>query len=405
MIKYFILQLKKHLRVLPVALGAMATLFICLYLGFNAISESSPDDSVRFKLAIVGSAEDGYLNAGLEIIQSYDSARFAVDTVKMSEDEAIEALGKGEIGAYVVIPDGYIRDAMSGHVGSLKYVSTTGAADLTALFKDEITSVVSDVIITCEKAMYGTEDALAANDMSEKAGSFIYDISLTYVDYILDRNSLYSVTELGSDDALGFDGYLFSGFVVLLLSVIMFPAAISNIKADRSIETLLKSKTVGSFKQVLGEFAAYSFIHILLAILLCIVASVIAEGAAPTARLANMISMNNFHNVLCVVLTLSSVSYLLSCLTDNVVSGVVVQFMAALVMCFLSGCLYPLYFFPESIQKLALFLPQNYCRMALAGGVSKEYNSSNWLYLIVFTTILFVFSAFVRSIKLRKVRG
>ena len=67
--------------------------------------------------------------------------------------------------------------------------------------------------------MYGIEHAAEDYGFQQRAAMYTRDISMRYVDYILDRTDMYYVDQLGIQDSLGFDGYLFSGMVVLLFSV------------------------------------------------------------------------------------------------------------------------------------------------------------------------------------------
>lgn len=405
MMKYFVLQLKRVLRILPYVLAASAALLLCLFAAFDFAAKSSvQEDMVRFKLAIVGSADDGYLMTGLEIVQSYDSARLAVDTVQMNELEAIRALEAGEIGAYVVIPEGYIRDAMGGNVGALKYVSTTGAADLTALFKDEVTAVVSDIIIACEKSMYGVEDALALKGLENRSNSYIYDISLTYVDYILDREDFYSVRELGLHDTLGLDGYLFSGILVVIISLLMTPICAVAIKEEYSFERVLKSKGIGAFGQVTGEFGAIFAVYAFLFLAISIATSLLGASIPGLARYTSVFMLGRIHVILSVVFTLSAMTYLLVSLAKNMVSGVLINFAFSLICCFAAGCMYPLSFFPDSMQHFAKVLPQYYCTEAVASAITKG-SSSALIALVFYGLAMLSVSVLVRDRRLKRGQG
>lgn len=405
--KYFVLQIKRAFKLFPYVLIAAVILLAGLFAALHFVGDTTKqNDSIRFKLGIVGSSDDDYLMTGLKIVQTDDSSRFAVDTVQMDEQQAIEALKSGELGAYVVIPDGYIRDAMGGKLGSLKYVSTTGAADLTTLFKYEATAVVSDIIIACERSMYGVEDALASKKLDDRAGQYIYDISMCYVDYILNREDMYSVQELGIHDALGMDGYLFSGISVLILSLLMTPVCSIVIKSDYSFERHLKSKNIGVIGQITGEFGAIYCIYLLLFLIIGAVITIFCSYfSSDVIRYVSVFSLKHTYVLVSVLFELSTMSYLLLSLAKNTVSGVLVHFAAIMICCFCAGCMYPLSFFPDFLQRIAKLFPQYFCREAIAAIITNDPCNLQIILLLVFGCLMIALSMLLRTHRLQKGQG
>lgn len=392
---------------MPVMLGATLVLFTCMFAVFGAaVSSDAQDNSVKFRLAFVGGGEDAYFQKGLEVVQAYDSSRFSIQTFQMGEQEALDALEKGKIDAYVLIPDGFIQDAMGGKIGALKYVSTTGAADLSALFKDEITAVVSDIIIACEKAMYGIDDALREHNMQEQSGRFSYDISLTYVDYILNRTDTYHVETLGIKDSLGFDGYMFSGMTVILLTLAIISLAPVFVKKEYETERLLKAKGIGPLAQVTGEFSALFILCGLIVVAVSVISTITAAKLpAELQRLVLMLSVDNLLPFLAVVFLITAFGYFLFQITADFVSGVLLQFFVGISISFVSGCLYPLYFFPDSIQKLSGFLPQAYARSVFASCLIGETAISQIVILVLYGILMLVSAWLIRTVRLGRKQG
>lgn len=405
--KYFLLQIKRLVCFLPAMLAVVLVLFICLLSAFGVVNAANTQDgTAKFRLAFVGSAEDAYFQKGLEVVQAYDSSRFAIETVQLDEQEALNALKKDQIDAYVLIPDDFIKEAMSGKVGSLKYVSTTGAADLSTLFKDEITAVVSDIIIACEKAMYGIDDALRECDMEEQIGRFSYDISLTYVDYILNRNNTYRVESLGMEDSLGLDGYLFSGLTVVLLTLAVILSSCVFIKEEYDLEKLLKAKGIGPLAQIAGEFSALFLLWGLVVVTVSVLVTIAADQLpVELQRLAAMLAIENILPVLAVVFLVSAFTYMLIQVCGNLVSGVLLQFFTGILTCFISGCLYPVYFFPDVIQKLGGHMPQAYARTVLASCLTGKPANTQELTLVLYGIIMLMFAWMIRIVRLGKRNG
>ena len=401
--KYYLLKLKSIFRILPYILIAVAVLFSCLCIAFNtAIQASRSNNKMRFRLALVCTEDDPYFKAGLEIAQAYDSSRFSIETHQMEESEAREALQKGNLDAYVVIPQGYIQAAMNGELGSLKYVSTTGTAELTTLFKDEVTGVVADIIITCEKAMYGIEHIAADYDFEDREAAYVQNISLKYVDYILERSDLYYVQELGIHDSLGLDGYLFAGITVIVFSVMLLPASVCYIQQDDSVLRLLKSKNIGAGMQVAGEFGAFFTLLLIPALLLFGASYFVGDHVSPElSRLIHMFSGSNAFQIIAVVLTLCAFGYFLYQLADELVGGIVLYFFVTLGLSFISGCIYPLYFFPDTVRRISQFTPHGLCRSVLSGCIIGQHSNVQLLLLFTQSAVLLFAAYLVRVIRLR----
>lgn len=402
MVKYFLVTLKRLLKTFPYIFSTVLILLLCMFIAFGSAMNITEDEGqVRFRLALVCDDQDPYFMAGLDIVQAYDSTRFAIDTVKMDEADAHKALARGELDAYVVIPEGYIQAAMDGKLGTMKYVSTTGATDLVTLFKDEITAVVSQIIIACEKGMYAVERIAVDYDFESKASEYTGEISLKYVDYILDRSDMYYVDELGIRDSLGFDGYLFSGITVLVFSLMLIPAGICFINQDLSVQALLKSRNVHSGMQVLAEYLALVIVVFIPTLLVSLIVFLFSDAIpAQLLRLLQVFLPNRLPLLLLVIMNLVAFGYLVFQYANELVGGLLLYFFIALAFCFVSGCVYPDYFFPDVLRCVSRYTPQGISRSLLADYVVGNINVFKLVTLLGYTSFLVLASVFTRSVQI-----
>lgn len=360
MLKYFRLQCKRLGRYLPGALLAAlillgsALLAFQLFLGQNANRE----ENQKFTLAICGRTDDPFLQMGISAMSSFDATRFAMEVAQMEEAEAADALTKGDIVAYAVIPEGFMEAAFAGQILPIRFCSTTGATGMASMVKEELSRVISDLLLNSQKGVYGMWDAMIDNGLRNQAGGQMDRLSLVYVDNILVRDRVYTLQELGIADALGLEGYLLCGLGVLLLLLICLPFAPRMIPGDPALGRMLCSKGKSAWKQAVCDFLAYGMA------LLCVV--LILFGAAKLF-LPQMISVSMLWQLLPVLLFAAAFSFMLYSLSRDIIGGVMLQFFAAVVMCFVSGCLYPVYFFPANIQQLAQWLPTGLARTQLSG--------------------------------------
>ena len=94
--------------------------------------------------------------------------------------------------------------------------------------------------------------------------------------------------------------------------------------------------------------------------------------------------------------------YFLSQCAENLVSGVLLTFLCAIGLGYISGCFYPLSFFPERMQRIASVLPtgglMEYMQNVLLG------SSSGFLYLLLsgWTLLFLILACLIRKLKLSR---
>ena len=89
--------------------------------------------------------------------------------------------------------------------------------------KNELTSMINNIVVHSQKAVYGIEDALWDNGNKEMAPKETAKLSLSFINYIVERNQLYKVYDVGLADGLGFAACLFCGLFILLISLMCLP--------------------------------------------------------------------------------------------------------------------------------------------------------------------------------------
>lgn len=391
--KYFCLQGKRLSRILPGALLAALVLLGGLLLVFRLTVEkdAAAAENQKFRVAMVGCTDDPFLQAGMTAISGFDSARFSLDIRQMDREQAERALSKGQIAAYVEIPQGFIDEAMMGNILPLKFVSTTGAAGLTSIVKDEITDVIASVLRESQKGVYGMEHAVRDNGL--RLGDNMNVMALRYTEYILARDKLYSLVELGIGDALGLEAYLLCGLSVLFLCLCCLPFASGLIRRDVSLQQMLSAKGQSAWMQTLAEFTAYLGCLLAMVLVLLLGVELAASGAFPF--------WGALIRVLPVVLMVAAMSYMLCCLSTDLTGGVLLQFFTVLAMCFVSGCLYPVYMFPTGIQKAAEWLPTGIARSLLSGCVTGQGMGLMPVWLVLYAGVFLLVGGFVTRYRIK----
>ena len=398
--KYLLLYSKRLLKILPFVIVVTSILFGSLAVAFRVVKEMDENDAmnVKFRIGVVGTAGDRYLSLGLAAFQSMDSTRYSIELVSMNEEEAKRQMRTRNIAAYVVFPDGFMEAALRGEIMPVQYVSTAGGVDMIALIKDEITIMVEQILYESQRGTNGVGEALWDNDLVKLSGKHMDGIAMEYVELALKRGKLYSARKLGIGNGLDMNGYLLSSLTVLFLLLLCMGYAPLMIRADRSMEQLLASRRIGPVKQSAAEFFLYfiSLLTLALAAVLLIHASDVLKGynLGPGAVL----------KLLPVVLCVAAWSYLCYEISRNIVGGVLLLFLSAVVMAFVGGCMYPAYFFPESLQTIGSILPAGAARLQIAGCLTGADTTQNSYLLMGYSALFLALAVAARIYAVRSDR-
>lgn len=397
--KYFVLQIKRLLRLLPLVLCVVLVLFGSLSAAYGAMlrMDEADGDQTRFKVGMCGTAGDTYIQLALAALETFDSSRFAIEIVEMEEAEAERVMNRGEIAAYVVIPEGFVEEAMYGRILPLKFVSTVGAAGVVSVLKEEITHVIGDILVGAQKGIYAAGEAMS--DAGHSSGRVINDLSIEYAEFAFFRSKTYSVTELGISDGLGLAGYLLCGFSVLFLLLICLPFASVYVRRDPSFGRMLAARGRYAADQICCEFLAF---FLTVAVLACALVSVLWAGGVLQVYYTDWSAALY---ALPALLVICALSFLLFEMAADLISGVLLHFFGTLALCFVSGCLYPAFFFPESVQKLAAWLPTGLARIQFAGALTGDRSAYATVALLGYSLLFFLLALGIRRARVAGERG
>lgn len=396
MLKYFFVQLKRLLRYFPGTALVAVLLMLCMLGAYDALTAEPSEEEVgegRVIVAFTGETDDMFLQMGLSAISNFDTTRFAMEVIQMEQKEALKALERGDVSVCVIVPEGFIEGAMQGDLMPLRFVSTAGSSGLVTIFKNEITKVVSTILVNSQKGVFAYSDVLGQHELYYGRGEKMDMMSLHYVDYILVRDRVYSMEELGIGDKLPLEDYLLCGLTILLFMLLCLPFGPMLISGDPALGRMLKSRGIHPLTQLFSEFIAYTvFSGTILLVLMAIAAPKIGFPEV-SVWLPAMIP---------VILVIASFSFMVFRCADHIIGGMLMYFFGALALCFVSGCLYPVFFFPVTIQKLAAWLPTGLARMQLSGCLTGSTPDFNGLYLIAYSALFLTVSGFVCC---RRIKG
>jgi ABC-type uncharacterized transport system permease subunit len=254
--------------------------------------------------------------------------------------------------------------------------------------------LIETMLIEAQKGIYGSGNAL--DDYGLDGGKIVGQISLEYVDLVFSRSRMYTVTEMKKFDGLGMGGYMLSGLCVVLFLLVCLTFAPVMIRPDQSLARVLAAKRRPAVAQVLCDFAVYMVGVLGVAAVIWLLVVVKAGQGIPLLTVLRCVPA---------LFALSAMSFLLYEASSDLISGVILQFFVALVLSFISGCLYPITFFPDSVQRLSNWLPTGLARLQLAGCILGKSSMETTMVLLGFGCAFLAVTIVIRRIKVSGVRG
>ena len=405
---YARLQAARMARYAPFVIAITLLICTCIGVALFALVENNDNsaENTKFAVAIVGEFEGDMLGLGIEAIKSMDSSQYTLDILELDEKTAAEKLRRREIIGYAVIPDGFVEAAMSGDVGHIDFVTNQSGIDLTTMFKQEILDMISRILVESQNGTYAMQDIILENKVDiSKYMHHTNTLMASYVSMILSRSSALDCQVIGISDKLSFGGYMFSGLSVLLLLICGITCCPLFAGRDMALPRLLSANRISPLSQILSEYGAYLCLTILNMLPIVALLMLFSGGAAALIPELDGISTPDavliFVKFIPAVLAVTALQFLLYELTDSVVSGVLLQFVCAIGLSYISGCFYPISFFPKSIQVLSSVMPSGIARGYLSALISGAECGGELAALMAYTVILLGFAALTRHRRIK----
>lgn len=406
---YLHIQFRRVLKLLPVLMAITLVVFGCvgvfavLYLNSDAMTENSR----KYQIAIVGNTTDTYLGFGVSALSRLDDSRFMVDFPTMTESEARQALMRGEITAYAKVPDDLVKSIVSGtNDAPVTFVGSTGQKGITGILVEELTEIVSTLIVRSQSAIYGMQNILWNHEMGDRWGKATESLNLRYIDMVLTRTNLCDLEVLGLSNGLSTGEYYFGSMLIFFLLLAGINSSPLFGRRNGELMRLMASRGVGALRQVAGEYLVYLFLNLccLLGVFLVLI-PVFGRGVVHFAGWEGMeadMLIGFYVKLVPVAAAFAAMQFLLYELVTGVVSSILLQFICGISMAYLSGCFYPASMFPDVLRRIGELLPTglalSYADAHLMGAASLTIGMGLLLYLTVFLGL----SVFVRSCRIQR---
>lgn len=408
-LSYFRLQLKRFFKLMPVVLLLSALLLGTVGLAvFGVFSDSADDEQNSLvNIGIVGDEEDSYLSLAIGALQNLDSSRFSLATkVIRDENTAAGMLRRGELVAYLVLPDNFIGEAIRGNVQKIACVTSSGAADFGSRITTELMHTVTGIVENTQKGVFGFQNAARAAgeeiDLVYRLGD---EVAFEAIDLIIDREAAYAIDEVGSLGTDHLDDPLICGMLVLVLMLWGVTCCTIFSGRNTALCRVLFAKGTRATAQVLGEYGAY--LVFLTAVVAVFAAVILALSPfIPSVELLEDYDFSRLVPGLFVpILTISAMQFFLYEVARGPVSGALLQFFCAVGIGYISGCIYPAYFFPRAVQDAAALLPAWSCRLWLDELLAGRTSAGTFAVLAAYCAAFLILSVIIRRMRILREGG
>ena len=403
--KYFYLQQKRAFKLFPYVLTVTFILLLGVIIALNGMITGNADkeENQKLNVGVTGDMDNSLLRLGMGAFQALDDTQFSIQLVEYTEKDAATALKKGDVSAYIVVPEDFVEKALYGEVEPIRFVTTVESSDVVTMFKTELLSVITNMVIDCQKGTYGIGDALYAADSKNLVGKAESEISLEYFELVLNRGKVLEVEELGIVNSLSTTNYYICSLLIVFIMIMGLPFASLYCSRDTALAALLNSKGKTSFKMLCGEYLAH-FISLVTVLLVALLGFIIYSSAVDIDLFKETYGCP-FITLIPALMMFAAFNLLVFEIASNIISGLLGHFFLSIALVFISGCFFPLYSFPSSIQKVAQVLPVCVAREQISAFFTGESRLISTLILLGFTALFFAACLLVKRMKLLSGKG
>ena len=367
LISYLRLQLRRTREyLLPVLCISALLIGAVLIYGRAAVADHDNGEAQqRTAIGVVADMDDPVVRLSLYSIENMEISRFAVELVRPADEaEALRLLRTGRLSSYMVIPSGLSEAILRGEEPpKVRYISTEGAVGVGVLLERELVLAVERLLLEERSAVSGAQQFMAEYDPETDLYAFGDRVAEGFMALTISRDELVEREIVGVSGGMDIIRYYLCAMTVLFLLIWGVACGPLFFRRAPELGRMLRASGLGPAAQVLTEYAAYLLLQAGSFLLLMAAAGIAVENIPALQTLLGVGGGRVFAFALRAVvpaLAFAALQLLLFELASDAVSALLLQFLAAMVLAYVSGCFYPAYFFPVGMQRLGAVLPSGF---------------------------------------------
>lgn len=392
---YLKVQIKRLLRVLPMAVlfNFIMILGICAIFVFTIAIQSRGEK--RIGIGVVGNIENKYMKLGVEMLNNMDASRFSVKFESLDEENAKKALREGRIVGYFKIDKDFIEGLENGENRPVIYVSSSGG--LMNELSKEVASVFSVLIVNSERVIYAVDEYLSEHKNVYDRETANTELNMSLLKNVFTRGKIYNIeTKALTGEVSVKDNYICAMIIILTaLSGVGLGSLLSG-KKD-TLQEVLKSRGLSYISSIICELITVT-LYILILIIFGFGIFLLAINFLQDESFISPDYFEFFCNIFAVSIMFASMHLFIYELIYQRVTAVLTEIILGISLCYIGGCIYPLSFFPDIIQKISVFLPSTAGKNILISGLGYRLDLFS-LAVVFLYTVLFMGGVYVLRCK------
>lgn len=392
-LRYIMANTRRMLKLFPAILAGTSLLCISILAAAHIIIGGSVEEERRkLVVAVVGDFSNSFFDSGVEALQSLDATRYIIELEPVSRTEAEEGYAEGRYISYIIIPDGFMDSVRNGRNDKkLEYVYGDDVQDIIGRAMAEIVESFSEYVTGSQSGIYAAGRAnyeLGNGDLTKEQ---LVDINTRYITSVLGRENMCEEEKTGISDSLSTTAYYFCGILVFFIMLTGINSCMYFNRRSRSLRLYGISRGCCNIRQLISEYIPFFLVGICIVICAWIFLSVSVLGHLLVIdewadnQLANLWLL--MPGIIPVVLFITIIQFLMYEITDDIVGGILLQFIFSVCIGYISGCFYPIGFFPKLVQTIAGILPAGVARSYIAACISGKETGISLLIMFVYMLI------------------
>lgn len=366
---------------------------ICAIFVFTIAIQSRGEK--RIGVGVVGNIENKYMKLGVEMLNNMDASRFSVKFESLDEENAKKALREGRIAGYFKIDKDFIEGLENGENRPVIYVSSSGG--LMNELSKEVASVFSVLIVNSERVIYAVDEYLSEHKNVYDRETANTELNMSLLKNVFTRGKIYNIeTKALTGEVSVKDNYICAMIIILTaLSGVGLGSLLSG-KKD-TLQEVLKSRGLSYISSIICELITVT-LYILILIIFGFGIFLLAINFLQDESFISPDYFEFFCNIFAVSIMFASMHLFIYELIYQRVTAVLMEIILGISLCYIGGCIYPLSFFPDIIQKISVFLPSTAGKNILISGLGYRLDLFS-LAVVFLYTVLFMGGVYVLRCK------
>ena len=352
------------LRCLPALLGALAffslLLTLLLYTLSHLLYENEAPARAAVAIVSLGEQNEEYMEMGMRYLSGMSSTSLALDFKDMEEEDARQALRKGEVIAIALLPDHIIEGVLYGNADPVRIIFSDDGGLSSVLLK-ELTASGMIMLSAAESSSYTTGWLYRAEGLDEKLSKALTDVDGINITHVVNREKLF--TESGTLPL--FLSYIATALALLLAfsHTVMAPALR---RRPHAFYQLLVPARCSSITYFSVRALTNTLLFFLVELLIFPAAALLPEGSLPFLISTDSILLLFFGAALLTVMQL----FLQQLFSEG--AAVLVHLLFSVAALFCAGAILPAAFLPRALVSAGNLLPLPLFREGLMNVMNGE---------------------------------